>query len=177
MIKFKGTFDRIVKLADGTGIVSFVTADKNAIEELSKIDETIAQKIEVKKFTEKRSLNANAYFHVLVGKIAEAMRLSMSEVKKRMVFDYGTQLGAFRAEATIPLEAAFTYFQIIRESKGTKRPCVDVIVWKPTHTLDKAEMARLIDGVVEEAKQLGIETRTPNEIADMLNLWEQEDEL
>lgn len=49
--------------------------------------------------------------------------------------------------------------------------------WKPTHTLDKAEMARLIDGVVEEAKQLGIETRTPNEIADMLNLWEQEDEL
>lgn len=177
MIKFKGTFDRIVKLADGTGIVSFVTADKNAIEELSKIDGTIAQKIEVKKFTEKRSLNANAYFHLLVGKISEVVRLPMSEVKRKMVFDYGTQLGAFRAEATVPLEAAFTYFQIIRESKGTKRPCVDVIVWKPTHTLDKAEMARLIDGVVEEAKQLGIETRTPNEIADMLNLWEQEDEL
>lgn len=177
MIKFKGTFDRIVKLADGTGIVSFVTADKNAIEELSRIDGTIAQKIEVKKFTEKRSLNANAYFHLLVGKIAELVMLPMSEVKRKMVFDYGTQLGAFRAEATIPLEAAFTYFQIIRESKGTKRPCVDVIVWKPTHTLDKAEMARLIDGVVEEAKQLGIETRTPNEIADMLNLWEQEDEL
>lgn len=177
MIKFKGTFDRIVKLADGTGIVSFVTADKNAIEELSKIDGTIAQKVEVKKFTEKRSLNANAYFHLLVGKIAEVVKLPMSEVKRKMVFDYGTQLGAFRAEATIPLEAAFTYFQIIRESKGTKRPCVDVIVWKPTHTLDKAEMARLIDGVVEEAQQLGIETRTPNEIADMLNLWEQEDEL
>lgn len=177
MIKFKGTFDRIVKLADGTGIVSFVTADKNAIEELSKIDGMIAQKIEVKKFTEKRSLNANAYFHLLVGKIAEVVKLPMSEVKRKMVFDYGTQLGAFRAEATVPLEAAFTYFQIIRESKGTKRPCVDVIVWKPTHTLDKAEMARLIDGVVEEAKQLGIETRTPNEIADMLNLWEQEDEL
>jgi len=177
MIKFKGTFDRIIKLADGTGIVSFVTADKNAIEELSKIDGTIAQKVEVKKFTEKRSLNANAYFHLLVGKIAEVMKLPMSEVKRKMVFDYGTQLGALRAEATVPLETAFTYFQIIRESKGTKRPCVDVIVWKPTHTLDKAEMARLIDGVVEEAKQLGIETRTPNEIADMLNLWEQEDEL
>lgn len=177
MIKFKGTFDRIVKLADGTGIVSFVTSDNNAIEELSKIDGTIAQKVEVKKFTEKRSLNANSYFHLLVGKIAEAVKLPMSEVKRKMVFDYGTQLGAFRAEATVPLEAAFTYFQIIRESKGTKRPCVDVIVWKPTHTLDKAEMARLIDGVVEEAKQLGIETRTPNEIADMLNLWEQEDEL
>lgn len=177
MIKFKGTFDRVVKLADGTGIVSFVTADKNAIEELSKLDGTIAQKVEVKKFIEKRSLNANAYFHLLVGKIAEVVKLPMSEVKRKMVFDYGTQLGAFRAEATVPLEAAFTYFQIIRESKGTKRPCVDVIVWKPTHTLVKAEMARLIDGVVEEAKQLGIETRTPNEIADMLNLWEQEDEL
>ena len=39
-------------------------------------------------------------------------------------------------------------------------------------SLDKAEMARLIDGTVEEAKQLGIETKTPQEIAEMMSLTE-----
>jgi hypothetical protein len=33
-------------------------------------------------------------------------------------------------------------------------------------------MAKFIDGVVEEAKQLGIETKTPDEIAQLKSLWE-----
>jgi hypothetical protein len=32
-------------------------------------------------------------------------------------------------------------------------------------------MARLIDGTIQEAKQLGIETATPDEIARMKALW------
>jgi hypothetical protein len=48
------------------------------------------------------------------------------------------------------------------------------MVYKETHTLDTKEMARLIDGVVSEAQALGIETRTPDEIAQMKSLWETE---
>jgi hypothetical protein len=32
-------------------------------------------------------------------------------------------------------------------------------------------MAKLIDGTVQEAKQLGIETATPDELAKMKALW------
>lgn len=174
-MKFKGLIDRVTMFDQNSYLVSFLTTDREAAEELQRIDGTAFQKIEVKKFSERRSLNANAYFHVLVGKIAEATRLPVAEVKKRMVLDYGTQLGVFRTETTVPLDSVFTYYQIIQESKGTKRPCVDVVVYKPTHTLDKAEMARLIDGVAEEAKNLGIRTETPNDIANMLSLWEQEE--
>lgn len=48
------------------------------------------------------------------------------------------------------------------------------MVYKETHTLDTKEMARLIDGVVAEAQELGIETRTPDEIAQLKSLWESE---
>ena len=44
-------------------------------------------------------------------------------------------------------------------------------ILKPTHEYDSAEMAALIDGTVEEAKELGIPTITPNEIARMKELW------
>lgn len=177
MTKFKALLDRVTMFDANSFLVSFLTTDKVAIAELQEIDSAVFQKVEVKKYSERRSLNANAYFHVLIGEIAKATTLPASEVKKQMVYDYGTQLGVFRVETTVPLELAFTYYKIISESKGTKRPCVDVTVWKPTHTLDRAEMARLIDGVVNEAKALGIKTETPNDIANMINLWEQENEL
>ena len=34
------------------------------------------------------------------------------------------------------------------------------------------QMSRLIDMVIEDCKENGIETKTPNEIAEMLSLWE-----
>jgi hypothetical protein len=38
---------------------------------------------------EKRSLNANAYFHVLSGKIAEKLGTSLTHEKNRLIREYG----------------------------------------------------------------------------------------
>ena len=40
-----------------------------------------------------------------------------------------------------------------------------------SHTYDTKEMSRLIEGTVSEAKELGIDTRTPEEIALMTEEW------
>ena len=45
--------------------------------------------VEIKKYSEKRSLNANAYFHTLVGQIAAIQRLTHTEVHNRLIADYG----------------------------------------------------------------------------------------
>ena len=37
---------------------------------------------------------------------------------------------------------------------------------------DTREMAIFIDGIVSEAQALGIDTRTPEELAEMKSLWE-----
>ena len=103
--------------------------------------------IEIKKHRKKRSLSANAYFHVLVNKIAAVQGIADREVKESLVLDYGT-LAKDGEGQTIGFKLFKCY-----------------LVYKQTHLMDSKEMARLIDGAVYEAKSLGIETLTPDELS------------
>lgn len=141
------------------------------VDELVKRGDEVVD-IEVKKHRDKRSLDANAYFHLLVDKMSKELRVTSDEVKRRLVCDYGSKGVYIRLPATANIESfGVRYYRLIGESKGTPKPCNDYLVYKPTHEMDKAEMSRLIDGTVEEAKQLGIETRTPDELAELKSLW------
>lgn len=130
-------------------------------------------------YKETRSLNANAYFHLLVGKIAEAMNLGADEVKVKMVLDYGAVATECGEPVFVALPKAanasdyYTYARWISDFTAKNgKEYSQYIFYKRTHTLDKTEMARLIDGVVYEAQELGIETRTPEELASLIENWE-----
>ena len=49
----------------------------------SEVDITVGQ------VKQKRSLNANAYFHLLVGKMADKLNISKQAVKNTMIIRYG----------------------------------------------------------------------------------------
>lgn len=104
--------------------------------------------------------------------MSKALRVTADEVKHRLVCDYGSDGVYVRLPATANIDSfGVKYYRLIGENTGTQKRCNDYLVYKPTHEMDKAEMARLIDGTVEEAKQLGIETRTPDELAELKSLW------
>ncbi len=44
-------------------------------------------------------------------------------------------------------------------------------VIRGSHTYDNKEMSALIDGTVEDAKEMGIETLSPGEIERLKALW------
>ena len=46
--------------------------------------------------------------------------------------------------------------------------------WVGSSHYDTEEMSIFIDGIVSEAEELGIQTKTPDELANMLSLWENE---
>lgn len=130
-------------------------------------------------YREKRSLNANSYFHVLVSKIAKTMQIGEEEAKKKLVLEYGTMAtdGGDPIIAALPknaeIENYYPYAKWIGDFVAkNKKKYSQYVFYKQTHTLDKAEMAKLIDGVVYEAQQLGIETRTPDELASLIEKWE-----
>lgn len=132
----------------------------------------------IDRWREKRSLSANAYFHVLCDKIAKAQRLGADEVKRALVCDYGAQatdedggLAGVMIPAKQEISSFYPYAKWFdtREIGGTTFDCY--ILYKQTHTLDTAEMSRLIDGAIQEAKQLGIETLTPAQYARMMEDW------
>ena len=134
--------------------------------------------IEIKKHRNKRSLDANAYFHVLCQEIAKVLSHPMDKIKHDMVLQYGT-LQADNDGNYIALRLPIT---VDPKTLGIDyaRPISNLIdhttwvVYKPTHTLNSAEMAQLIECVIQEARDLDIDTLTPNERANMISLWEEQ---
>lgn len=162
---------------------SFHVSGENVEAVKKAVDENMGKDIAVSvgKWTNPRSLTANAYFHVLVGKIAEAQRLGNDEVKKRLVVEYGaikrsedgTAIG-FKLPEDVDVDEIYPYTKWFdhRVENGKRFHCY--IVMKQTHTMDSAEMARLIDGTIAEAKELGIETLPPYELERMMRTYEKD---
>lgn len=131
----------------------------------------------IDKWSDKRSIQANAYFHVLVNEIAKATKSSMDDVKKQLVLNYGTpargsdgKYAAVKVPKNTDLDQFYKYYRHI----GTDENGLYMyILFKRTSDLNKEEMGRLITGTQDEAKALGIETMTPDELARMMNRYKE----
>ncbi|MBQ2434064.1 MAG: hypothetical protein II266_06495 [Clostridia bacterium] len=153
-----------------------------ALEEYPEIYDTTQEKditIEIKEWRAKRSLNANAYFHVLVDKIAEKIGESHTETHNQLIADYGepdTEVGIIILEARVDWRKVEAMH--LRPIPGQTQELANGKtyqahqVMRGSHTYDTKEMARLIDGTIYEAKQLEIETMTPDEIERMKAAWQ-----
>lgn len=137
--------------------------------------------IEPHKEKTQRSLNANAYFHVLVQKLAQAQNppISLAHCKNMMIAAYGQPeyIGEQQAiiKSNVPVEQ-------MQEIEYLHTACVKITeehganvyfyrVYRGSHTYTVDEMQKLIAGTVQECEQLGIETATPAEIAKMIAIW------
>lgn len=138
---------------------------QNATERLKQGKEVA---LAVEQIRKRRSLDANAYFHVLCDKIAEKTKLSMDDVKVNMVINYGTPKYIVSVPSDAVIGEIWAYSRYVGEVDGQAQ----YMLYKQTHTLTSSEMARLIGGAIQEAQQLGIETLTPRELAQMKSNWE-----
>lgn len=125
---------------------------------------------EVKEHKEKRSLNANSYLWVLVGKIADLMRTTKEEVYVQELKRYG-QSDLVSVKSEIDVKGYFKYYEEAGTSKLNGKDFTHYRVFKGSSEYDSREMAVLIDGVVQDAEELGIETLPPHEIQKLKELW------
>ena len=130
---------------------------------------------EIKEHKLKRSLNANAYCWVLMNKIADAIKSTKEEVYR----EYIKNKGIFRL-ITMNKEATDTFIRVWQEkglgwicdiSESKYEGMVDVVAYYGTSSYNTKQMANFIDYVVDEAKNLGIETLPPDEIERLKSLW------
>lgn len=145
------------------------------------MDKDAVWDIEPHKEHKGRSLNANSYFHVLVQKLAQAQQppVSLAKCKNMMIAAYGQPEYIDGQQAIIKsnvpqekmqeIEYLHTALVKISEENGTE--CYFYRIYRGTHTYNNIEMQKLIEGVVQECKDAGIETATPAEIAKMIDVW------
>ena len=127
---------------------------------------------EIKEYKKKRSLNSNSYLWVLCTEIANIMTLSKEEVYVKMLEDYGVSIIVPLTLDTEP-EKYFKYYSYFDKGKLNGKECIWYKVFKGSSEYDSKEMTHLLNGVVDEAKQLGIMTLDEIEIQEMLDRWVQ----
>ena len=142
----------------------------NCFDELKDVEKVA---IKIDKHREKRSLNANNYAWALLTEIGNVMRLSKEDVYLKMLKDYG-QSEMISVLSHIPITEYVKYCEKAGESTLNGKSFTHYKVYKGSSEFTKEEMAIFLDGVVSEAKDLGLETRTPDEIANLKSLWEAE---
>ena len=127
---------------------------------------------DIKKYREKRSMSQNAYAWTLITKIAQSINPPMNkrEVYVEMLKRYGQ--GGFisiQADKASDVTRAFDYYVQKGEGEVNGKKFLHYMVYIGSSKYNTKEMATFISGIVEEAKDLGIETLTPDEIARLRN--------
>lgn len=118
---------------------------------------------EVKEHKEKRTLTQNAYMWSLINEIANKMRLSKEDTYIKMLKDY-SQVAKVTVRADIEVSRFFKYYEFERVTQINGVNFNIYKVYEGSSKMDKNEFRVLLDGVIQEAQQLGICTLTPNEI-------------
>lgn len=154
------------------------TNNKDIVEQLKNENKLT---IELKKWRQKRSLDANSYCWVLCDKIAKELCKDGTIVTKEDVYkDAILQIGSF--EPFIVQEKTYSKFKRIWEKQGLgflvqevskKDKCIKVNCYYGSSTYNTKEMSLLIECIVELAKTLNIETKPQSEIDSLLKEWDR----
>lgn len=149
-------------------MVTIVGTIEQIIQYLFKQDKT--KQYEVKEHKEKRSLNANNYAWKLITEIADVMKLSKEEVYIEMLKIYG-QSEMVSVLADIDVSKYFKYYSEAGESILKGKKFKHYKVYMGSSEMNTKQMSILIDGIVQEAKQLDIETMTPEQLSRLKEEW------
>ena len=158
--------------ANGNPIVSLELNERipalKMVDDLHDSDKLV---IKIDKFREKRSLNANNYAWKLITEIGNRTRQSKEDVYLTMLKRYG-QSEMVSVLANVPFGKFVKYFDEVGESELNGKLFKHYRVYQGSSEFSTHEMSIFLDGVVSEAKDLGIPTDTPDQIAKMKGLWE-----
>ena len=124
----------------------------------------------IRKKTHKRSLDANSYYWLLVNKLARVMGISDDELHRKMLEDYGVfdtkdgEIVTFTARADIEVSKFVKYTKVLATGRINGLQAVKYGVLKGSSEMNSKEFSDLLDGLIHECKEQGIETLPPHEL-------------
>lgn len=178
-------WDRLLTDESGAVTLSFRALDKEAAKRLAaeirgiqgeKREKPVTFDVSVDKHREKRSKDANAYMWELIGRIAEVIGATPRDVYRRQIIDSNG-----RYDPLLVYPESFGRLKEAWESKGigwiaermdtADNGMVIVNCYYGSSTYTSGEMSRLIDSVIAECRELGIETMPPAELERLLSSY------
>jgi hypothetical protein len=131
---------------------------------------------ELKEHKERRSLDANAYAWVLMDKLAAKTGIAKTDVYRSFIREIGGN-----NDVVCVMEPAVDKLRTNWSKNGVGwvtdvgpskiAGCKTVTLYYGSSTYDTKQMARLIDLIVQDCKEQGIETLTPFELDALKERW------
>lgn len=152
-------------------LLLILETDNSKMDEVNKLLSSSFELILQKK-RKKRSLSANGYAWVLCDKIAQKINSSKEEVYRRAIHRVGVfDTLSINSKAVQRLKEGWEkngigWFIDILSDDGIS---ADVCMYYGSSSYSSAEMARLIDWLVEEAEELEIDILPPSQRALLLD--------
>lgn len=127
-------------------------------------------KLQATIYRPKRGLKANAYYWELLNELANVLNIENNELHFLLLQKYG-QVEIVSVLAEIDVSGYFKYYVEAGESVLNNKTFKHYKVYKGSSEMNSREMSILINGLVEECKTQGIETRPEEEVKSMLEAW------
>lgn len=179
-----GTISEVVRVLgrDAYRITFEIEARPNEAE----VQELTGKRLEItaREKKAKRSLDANAYYWALIGKLARKLRTSNNQLHNLMLRSYGQPMliddkKAFFVIPDTPeaerkaLESETFHIKPTSEVRTDKsgKSWRTYFLLRGSHEYNAAEFSRILDALIEECKAQGIETLPPEEIERMMDCY------
>ncbi len=172
--KVRGAYTDIHKKS----VIEFEVEDCN-IAALNKELESMGElNIDIKKYRAKRSLDANAYFWVLVDKLSQVTGYNKTEIYKNAIKEIGgvSDTICVTNKAVDKLRESWSQNGLGWQTDTLPSKidgCTNVILYYGSSTYNSKQMSLLIDNIVQDCQSVGIETLTPTELERLKASWKE----
>lgn len=182
MVEFKGRYIGMAKSLTNNKIELYLEVAEP--DKAKTIDSELAGKgeltVEIKKYRKKRSLDANAYFWVLVDKLSQETGIDKLTIYRDAIREIGVFKQVEISENAVDtlmyswgLHGLGWVSEKIDYSKN--KGFVLVNLYYGSSTYNTKQMSRLIDNIVQDCKAVGIETMTPAELQVIKDAWNRKE--
>lgn len=167
-------------LDNGKTEISFIV-DKLTVREknelrakLESVGDTLT--VRLSKYHEKRSCNANAYFWTLCGELADVLNKSKNEIYQEYIRNFGiyktVEVDEKAVDTIIHVWSQYGTGWIAEKlDKGNRDGFMLVNLYYGSSCYNTRQMSRLIDNIVIDCKEQGIETLKPDELDEIKRMW------
>lgn len=151
--------------------------EPGAINEVNNIMGCEKLAIEIEEYKEKRSLDANRTLWLCLSRIAQALKPPVDkwEVYLMMLKRYGKFTYILsKPEAVEAVKRQWRECEVVGEIDVNGQKAVQLLCYYGSSLMNTKEFSVLLDGVISEMKEMGLQTPTPEEFRRIIEQWERQ---
>ena len=163
-------------LADGSAELVMITRDRSALNHISMMAANGGDfEVNVKKFRERRSLNANGMYWKFNDELSKVLGIGREELHLQTLKEYGVRgYIACETKKIDIYKKQFKDVEIIGECTVNGKPGTQLRVTVGSHLYNTEEFSRLLNGLLMDCKDQGIPIIAQEEFDRLMVEYESE---